>query len=118
MLPLLFCIAATQAQQITGNVKDDQGKALSGATVTLKKVKDSALVKLAATNATGQYSFTGINAGSYFVAVSFTGHAPKTSTAFEVSGAGDVTVPEVKLPKGFAPEEFQMVVTGVCQDCQ
>src|SRR3954471_18118856 len=93
MLPLL-CAAVTMAQQITGNVKDDQGKALSGATVTLKKVKDSALVKLAATNATGQYSFTGINAGSYFVAVTFTGHTPKTSASFDVSGTGDVTVPE------------------------
>ena len=99
MLPLLLCIAATQAQQITGNVKDDQGKALSGATVTLKKVKDSALVKLAATNATGQYSFTGINVGSYFVAVSFTGYTPRTSATIEVSGAGDVTVPEVALTK-------------------
>src|SRR4051812_27023225 len=99
MLPLLFCLAATQAQQITGNVKDDQGKALSRATVTLKKVKDSALVKLAATNATGQYLFTGINAGSYFVAVTFTGHTAKTSATFEVSGTGDVTVPEVTLTK-------------------
>jgi hypothetical protein len=99
MMPLLLCAAATMAQQITGNVKDDQGKALSGATVTLKKVKDSALVKLAATNATGVYSFTGINAGSYFVAVSFTGYTPKTSATIEVSGAGDVTVPEVALTK-------------------
>jgi iron complex outermembrane recepter protein len=98
-LPLLFCAAVTSAQQITGNVKDDQGKALSGATVTLKKVKDSALVKLAATNAAGQYSFTSITAGNYFVAVSYTGHVAKTSAAFEVSGAGDITVPEVALTK-------------------
>jgi iron complex outermembrane recepter protein len=98
-LPLLFCAAVTSAQQITGNVKDDQGKALSGATITLKKVKDSALVKLAATNAAGQYSFTSIAAGNYFVAVSYTGHVAKTSAAFEVSGAGDITVPDVALPK-------------------
>ncbi|THU42051.1 TonB-dependent receptor [Niastella caeni] len=99
MLPLLFCAAVTKAQQITGNVKDDQGKGLSGATVTLKKVKDSALVKLAATNAAGQYSFASINAGNYFVAVSYTGHKAKTSAAFEVSGTGDVAVPEVVLTK-------------------
>jgi len=30
----------------------------------------------------------------------------------------DVTIPEVKLPEGFRPEEFQMVVTGVCKECQ
>ncbi len=98
-LPLLFCAAIAKAQQITGNVKDDQGKALSGATVALKKVKDSGLVKLAATNTSGQYSFTHINAGSYFVAVSYTGHVAKSSAAFDVSGTGDVTAPEVVLAK-------------------
>lgn len=30
----------------------------------------------------------------------------------------DVTIPEVKLPKGFMPEEFQMVVTGLCAACR
>ncbi|OQP49838.1 TonB-dependent receptor [Niastella populi] len=98
-LPLLFCAVIAKAQQITGNVKDDQGKSLSGATVALKKVKDSALVKLAATNTSGQYAFTGINAGSYFVAVSYTGHVAKSSAAFDVSGTGDVTAPEVVLVK-------------------
>ena len=98
-LPLLFCAALTNAQQISGNVKDEQGKALSGATVTLKKTKDSVLVKLSATNANGQYSFTGINAGHYFVAVSHIGHVTKNSPAFEVSGSGDVTVPELSLAK-------------------
>lgn len=98
-LPLLFSAAITRAQQITGNVKDEQGKALSGATVTLKKVKDSALVKLAATDAAGAYSFTGTNAGNYFVAVSFIGHETKSSAAFEVSGSGNVNVPDIALAK-------------------
>ncbi|MBC7868130.1 MAG: transcriptional repressor [Gloeobacteraceae cyanobacterium ES-bin-316] len=30
----------------------------------------------------------------------------------------DVTVPSVKLPKGFAPSQAAMVVTGVCIDCK
>ena len=30
----------------------------------------------------------------------------------------DVTVPAVKLPKGFVPEQAAMVVTGVCGDCK
>ena len=29
-----------------------------------------------------------------------------------------VTVPEVKLPKGFKPLERQMIVNGICGDCQ
>jgi len=30
----------------------------------------------------------------------------------------DVTVPEVKLPKGFRPSTAQMVVNGTCSDCR
>src|SRR6185295_7466526 len=40
------------------------------------------------------------------------------SVCGHTSCLADVTVPEVKLPTGFVPEEFQMVVTGVCQDCK
>jgi Fur family ferric uptake transcriptional regulator len=30
----------------------------------------------------------------------------------------DVTVPEVKIPGGFLPQEYQMVVTGLCAQCR
>ena len=30
----------------------------------------------------------------------------------------DVTVPEVKLPRGFTPANTQMVVHGICGDCK
>jgi Fur family ferric uptake transcriptional regulator len=30
----------------------------------------------------------------------------------------DVTVPEVKLPKGFRPNHAEMVVSGICDDCK
>lgn len=30
----------------------------------------------------------------------------------------DVTVPEVKLPKGFKPTQSAMVVSGLCADCK
>ena len=30
----------------------------------------------------------------------------------------DVTIPEVKLPKGFKPKHAEMVVNGVCDDCK
>ncbi|WP_276480626.1 TonB-dependent receptor [Paraflavitalea pollutisoli] len=95
----MFCVALTQAQNITGIVKDDQGKSLSGASVALKKVKDSSTVKLGVTNSSGQYSFAGINAGQYFVNVSFVGYEPRNSAAIEFSGSGDVQAPEFSLPK-------------------
>jgi Fur family transcriptional regulator, ferric uptake regulator len=30
----------------------------------------------------------------------------------------DVTIPVVKLPKGFTPQHSEMVVTGVCGECK
>jgi Fur family ferric uptake transcriptional regulator len=30
----------------------------------------------------------------------------------------DVTIPSVKLPKGFSPNHAEMVVTGVCGECR
>lgn len=30
----------------------------------------------------------------------------------------DVTIPEVKLPKGFTPKHAEMVVNGNCDDCK
>ena len=48
------------AQTITGTVKDEQGKTLSGASVALKKLKDSTVAKLAVTNASGRYEFASI----------------------------------------------------------
>ncbi|MDF2187024.1 TonB-dependent receptor [Paraflavitalea sp. CAU 1676] len=98
-LLLSLCVAMTQAQNISGIVKDDQGKNLSGASVALKKLKDSATVKLGVTNSSGQYSFTGINAGQYFVNVSYVGHDIKNSPSFEYSGSGDTKGPDFTLTK-------------------
>jgi Fur family ferric uptake transcriptional regulator len=30
----------------------------------------------------------------------------------------DVTVPQVKLPKGFTPHHAEMVVNGICEECR
>ena len=87
------------AQKITGTVKDDQGKALSGATLTLQRAKDSSVVKLAATNSSGKYEFINIQPGKYFVSTSFVSYLNKRSPLFEVSGSGDMSVPELVLEK-------------------
>jgi Fur family ferric uptake transcriptional regulator len=30
----------------------------------------------------------------------------------------DVTVPQVKLPKGFTPQHAEMVMNGICEECK
>ena len=87
------------AQQITGSVKDEQGKGLASATVVLKKSKDSSSVKFAVTNNEGQYTFNNIEAGSYFLNISFVGYNSRNSDRFEVSGSGVVTANEIQLVK-------------------
>ena len=87
------------SQNITGTVKDDQGKTLSGASVALKKLKDSSVIKLAVTNSAGKYEFPSIQAGNYFVNVTYIGHTPKNSSSFEFSGTGDINAPEIGLEK-------------------
>lgn len=98
LLVILTSFGAS-SQKITGTIKDDQGKALSGATVTLQRAKDSSVAKIAATNASGRYDFINIQAGKYFVATSYVSYLNKRSSLFEVEGTGDVTVPEIVLEK-------------------
>ncbi|MBI3139819.1 MAG: TonB-dependent receptor [Sphingobacteriales bacterium] len=88
----------SQAQQITGFVKDENGAPLSGATVNLVKANDSSTVKLAITKVNGSYVFSGINGGSYNVMATYIGFKPAFSPAFSF-GTTDMTMPELKLVK-------------------
>ena len=67
--------------------------------MTLQRANDSSLVKIAATNASGQYSFLNIQPGKFFIGLSFVSYRSKTSAPFEVNGSGDITVPEMVLEK-------------------
>jgi iron complex outermembrane receptor protein len=94
----LFAISL-QAQQITGIAQDQQGRPLPGATVTLKKSKDSSIVKLAASNSSGKYEFPNIPSGSYFVNISHVGYTSRNSVIFETTGEGGASVPATALTK-------------------
>ncbi len=87
------------AQQISGVVKDQQSKPVSGSTVSLLKSKDSSVVKLAASDNNGHYSFNSIKYGKYVVSITHVGYAPFYSPTFEFSGTGETNVPDVSLNK-------------------
>src|SRR5258705_13276953 len=100
-LLLLLLTGATvfsQAQQINGLTKDENGAPLNGVTVSLIKATDSSTTKLAVTKSTGVYSFTGIKEGNYRILVTYVGYKPAFSTVISFHSA-DVTVPEFKLSK-------------------
>ena len=108
---LLLSYAALQAQHVTGLVQDDQGKPLAAASVALKNIKDSSVVKLSISNTTGQYEFVAVASGSYFVTVSHIGYATRNSSSFETSAGGDIQAPAIRLERA-GKELRQTVVTG------
>jgi hypothetical protein len=87
------------AQQVTGSVKDQQGKAVEKATVSLLNGKDSAVVKLAVTGSSGKFSFVIPQTGAYLVSVSHVGFATVYSAPFEVPGPGEVSLPDMVIDK-------------------
>jgi len=106
----LFGISS-QAQQVTGIVQDEQNKPLAGASIALKKAKDSSVLKLGVSNSTGKFEFANIPAGNYFINISHVGYNSRNSTPFEVSGEGSVTAPLTPLIKASA-ELKEAVVTS------
>ncbi len=86
------------AQKISGVIKDESGRPVSGSTVSLLKAKDSAVIKYTAAKADGQYQFERVANGTYILQASYVGHRVTFSKPIEVAGA-DVIVPEVQMSK-------------------
>jgi len=102
VIVLFFCVllaAAVQAQTISGNVKDDQGKNAIGASVALRKAIDSSVVKLSATDAKGHYEFSISQPGKYFVNISHVGFVSHNSGIFEANRNADLAIPQISLSK-------------------
>ncbi len=91
--------SAAMAQQITGVVKDGQGKGIEKATVSLLRSKDSSVIKLAATAASGKYSFAVPGAGTYLVSATHVGYSPVYSAPVEVSGSAEISLPDMMIDK-------------------
>ncbi len=91
-------VAFVQAQNIVGVAKDEQGKLLNAASVTLHKAKDSAVVKISISDAEGKFSFSNISQGNYFISISSVGYVIGRSVVFEVKEQ-QVTAPLVALVK-------------------
>jgi iron complex outermembrane recepter protein len=96
---LLLIGSVAQAQQVTGVVKDQQGKGLEKSTVSLLNAKDSSVVKLAVTSTEGRFSITANKSGSFLVSASHVGLATVYSKVFELSGSGDVSLGDITISK-------------------
>jgi iron complex outermembrane recepter protein len=94
----MLMAATVQAQQVSGVVKDQQGKGLEKSTISLLRAKDSVVVKLVATGDNGRYNVSAPQPGSYLVSASFVGYSTAYSQPFELSGSG-MTVPDLTIAK-------------------
>lgn len=110
LLLAIQLIVITANAQVSGQINDEQSKPVKGATVSLVKATDSALVKLAATNADGAFAFNGIKEGSYRIKATFVGYRPVFSAPFSYSTA-EVKLPAMAMNK-LSGDMKAVVVTG------
>src|SRR5947209_1734101 len=94
----LLSLSVLNAQKISGTAIDVQGSPLKGATLSLLRSADSAIVKLAVSKDDGQYTFTDIKSGSYKIKATHVGYQPIYSDIVNLADE-DVTVPRIQLSK-------------------
>lgn len=98
---LLAAAAVAGAQSGKGSVsvtvRNDQKGALDGATVEIRRARDSALVKTAVTDKDGTALAEGLVEGRYLLHVTNSGHQPAWSEPFAVTAGATARVPAIGL---------------------
>jgi len=89
-----FVRANQSSTMLTGQVKDQSGALIMGATVVLKSA--TGVEKTTTTNETGKYAFTGVERGKYLLRVSARGFGPYESEELEI-GAARIAIHDVVL---------------------
>jgi len=88
-------VKAQTFSKITGQIKDNTGKALSAASVMLHAAKDSSLVKTAVSDSKGSYEILQVKPGSYFITTSVVSMQKTSSLIFDVKENETTTVPAI-----------------------
>jgi iron complex outermembrane recepter protein len=98
---------AQNFSKVSGQINDNNGKAIANATIMLQKAKDSSLVKTAISDAKGGYEFLQVKTGSYFVTATVAGMKKTASPVFEVKENENATAPQ--LTAQAAPKDLSGV---------
>ena len=86
-----------QHSTIKGQIKNEAGNSISGATISLYRSADSLNIKTIVSDTTGNYQLGQVNAGKYFITVSLVGYIKKSSIPFVVFDDKDVIQPGIIL---------------------
>ena len=99
LITLSFSSRAQMANgKVNGTVVDGSAKIIESATISLLRVKDSSVAKIAVANRNGQFSFENVTEGSYVVSISAIGHSKGFSEDFEISPLNlSVTLKTIEL---------------------
>lgn len=90
---------ALQAQQgaIKGKILDDDENGVAYATLLLKNYEDSILVKADASGMDGDFTFSQIPEGTYFIEVTYVGYSNYFTNEFYFDANSDYNVPLIRL---------------------
>jgi outer membrane receptor protein involved in Fe transport len=113
---LQILISAVFAQgkigKIDGIVKDRKGRSLDAVTVSLLKMADSSIAKIAVTDKSGAFEMENIALGKYILSVSDTGYANWYGQAFELNAAHpSLSIKDISL-QSFDASLTQVTVVG------
>lgn len=76
-----------QQGSLSGAVSDSEGNAVSGAHIELVSSSDSSVQRSAQSASDGTYSFSNLDAGTYYLTVFLDGYAPLVNQTIVVSGS-------------------------------
>jgi outer membrane receptor protein involved in Fe transport len=79
--------AQQTAGKVEGVVKEEGGKGAEGSTISLLKSKDSSVIKIAAADKAGHYSFESVKEGKYLVAITAVGYGKHYTETFDITSA-------------------------------
>ena len=97
---IVFATVTLQAssQDISGVIKDEEGKPVANITIGLLKSKDSSIIKYQLSDASGNYIFIKPGKQEYIIRATGTGFDPQYSAIFKMEDE-DVPIPEIILHK-------------------
>jgi len=96
LLNFLTASFAYAQVKVTGKVLVENNVPLASATAYLMKAKTTVILKAVVTDANGEYQFSDIHAGSYYVDVKMVGYTANKSNVFDISKS-DYKVPTILL---------------------
>lgn len=96
----LFILSSTalfaqSPTKVAGQLKDNTGKAIVNATITMHSAKDSSLKKTAVSDSKGYYEMLAVKPGRYFVSSTAVNMQKVSSAPFDVKENESITVPDM-----------------------